>query len=147
MSLCLQQLTGFVQVEVSLGQYLSHVSLAARDSAESASASGSELDFEQLVTQLSELDKMGQEGAKPVDDAEVGTCTHTSTCASCLICKSRAASLVHLIQVRKIDRKLKACHNPLLDPESDVYKKHAAAAEQQEQEARDQKVATLSHTL
>lgn len=102
MSLCLQQLTGFVQVEVSVGQYLSHVSLAARDSAESATASGSELDLQQLTTQLSELDKMGQEGAKPVDDAEVGTCTsQTSTCASCLICKSRVASLVHVISGSK----------------------------------------------
>lgn len=44
------------------------------------------------------------------------------------------------MQVRKIDRKLKACHNPLLDPDSDVFKQLAAAAEQQEQEVRDQKV-------
>ena len=44
------------------------------------------------------------------------------------------------MQVRKIDRKLKACHNPLLDPDSDVYKQRAAAAEQQEQDIRDKKV-------
>lgn len=58
---------------------------------------------------------------------------------------------VMLVQVRKIDRKLKACHNPLLDPESDVYKQRAAAAEQQEQKARDQKVckskSAVSHHL
>ena len=44
------------------------------------------------------------------------------------------------LKVRKIDRKLKACHNPLLDPESDAFKQQAAAAQQQEQDDRDKKV-------
>ena len=43
-------------------------------------------------------------------------------------------------KVRKIDRKLKACHNPLLDPESDIFKQRAAAAQQQVKEDRDSKV-------
>ena len=45
-----------------------------------------------------------------------------------------------LLKVRKIDRKLKACHNLLLDPESDLYKQKAAAAQQQLKEDRDSKV-------
>ena len=42
--------------------------------------------------------------------------------------------------MRKIDRKLKACHNPLFDPESDIFKQQAAAAQQQVKEDRDSKV-------
>lgn len=45
-----------------------------------------------------------------------------------------------LLKVRKIDRKLKACHNPLLDPESDIFKQQAAAAQQQVKEDKDSKV-------
>lgn len=45
-----------------------------------------------------------------------------------------------VLQVRKIDRKLKACHNPLLDPESEIFKQQAAAAKQQVKEDRDSKV-------
>lgn len=45
-----------------------------------------------------------------------------------------------LLKVRKIDRKLKACHNPLLDPESDIFKQQAAAAQQQLQEHKESKV-------
>lgn len=45
-----------------------------------------------------------------------------------------------LLQVRKIDRKLKACHNPLLDPDSDAFKQQAAVDEQQERDQRDKKV-------
>ena len=48
------------------------------------------------------------------------------------------------MQVRKIDRKLKACHNPLLDPESDAFKQLAAAAELQERQERDRKVCSSS---
>ena len=88
-SSCLQLFEGSVQVEVSLGQYLSHVSSSLRDFEESAVASGSEIDLDQLMTQLSELDKMGQEGAKPVDDAEAGICnSQTGSGFSYLICKS-----------------------------------------------------------
>ncbi len=45
-----------------------------------------------------------------------------------------------VMQVRKIDRKLKACHNPLLDPDSALFKQHAAAMQQQEQDQREVKV-------
>ncbi len=45
-----------------------------------------------------------------------------------------------VLQVRKIDRKLKACHNPLLDPDSDLFKQLAAATEQQEHDQREKKV-------
>lgn len=45
-----------------------------------------------------------------------------------------------MLKVRKIDRKLKACHNPLLDPDSDIFKQRAAAAQQQVKEDRDSKV-------
>ena len=44
------------------------------------------------------------------------------------------------LQVRKIDRKLKACHNPLLDPDSDLFKQQAAATQQQEHGQREMKV-------
>ena len=47
--------------------------------------------------------------------------------------------------MRKIDRKLKACHNPLTDPDSDAYKEQAAAAEQQQREERDLKVGRWHH--
>ena len=49
-------------------------------------------------------------------------------------------SLWDMLKVRKIDRKLKACHNPLLDPESDIFKQQAAAAQQQVKEDRESKV-------
>jgi len=45
-----------------------------------------------------------------------------------------------VLQVRKIDRKLKACHNPLLDPDSDLFKQQAAATQQQEHDQREMKV-------
>lgn len=45
-----------------------------------------------------------------------------------------------MLKVRKIDRKLKACHNPLLDPESDIFKQQAAAAQKQVKEDRESKV-------
>ena len=103
------------------------------------------------MTQLAELDKMGQEGAKPVDDAEVRTLIdHFEACIQVfqsLVRKCVSTSCIWEVwmqqmymQVRKIDRKLKACHNPLLDPDSDVYKQRAAAAQQQEQDIRDKKV-------
>jgi len=50
-----------------------------------------------------------------------------STLTSCHI---RKVSL----QVRKIDRKLTSCHNPLLDPASSQFQK--AATEQQERKAK-----------
>jgi len=40
----------------------------------------------------------------------------------------------HLLQVRKIDRKLMQCHNPLLDPSSSHFQR--AEAEQQELRAK-----------
>lgn len=40
----------------------------------------------------------------------------------------------HLLQVRKIDRKLTQCHNPLLDPASSHFQR--AEAEQQELRAK-----------
>ena len=58
--------------------------------------------------------------------------------------------LGYLLKVRKIDRKLKACHNLLLDPESDIFKQQAAAAQQQVREDRDSKVQLcycISHAI
>jgi len=43
-------------------------------------------------------------------------------------------------QVRRIDRRLKACHNPLLDPASDAFREQQAAAERAAADARQRKV-------
>lgn len=37
------------------------------------------------MAQLAELDKMGQEGAKPVDEAEVATCRNDELHHSCIV--------------------------------------------------------------
>jgi len=57
-----------VQIEVSSGKYLAHVSSRQQ---EAAAQDQHALSHEQLMNQLAELDKFGQEGAAPVDDAEV----------------------------------------------------------------------------
>lgn len=62
-----------LQVQVSLAQYLSHVHKAATVTVHPDEASGSAVDMGALMTQLSELDQMGQDGASPVDEAEVMT--------------------------------------------------------------------------
>ena len=54
--------------------------------------------------------------------------------------KAYEADIMVALQVRKIDRKLKACHNPLLDPDSDLFKQQAAAIQQQEHDQREKKV-------
>ncbi|KAL3139883.1 hypothetical protein ABBQ38_004177 [Trebouxia sp. C0009 RCD-2024] len=102
---------GFRKIEVPSGKYLEHATSAQQTAAAEQGDVAAPLEHEQVMAQLGELDKLGQEGAAPVDEAEV----------------------------RKIDRKLKACHNLLLDPESDIYKQKAAAAQQQLKEDRDSK--------
>lgn len=42
-------------------------------------------------------------------------------------------------QVRRIDRRLKACHNPLLDPSSAAFQAEEAAREQAAAAARQRK--------
>lgn len=102
---------GFRKIEVSSGKYVAHVALRQQEVAGHNQNAAAPPSQEQLMHQLAELDNFGQEGAAPVDDAEV----------------------------RKIDRKLKACHNPLLDPDSDAFKQQAAVDEQQERDQRDKK--------
>ena len=62
-----------MQVEVSSSKYIAHLTsrqqqVAALHHLEGASAAPAP---EQLMSQLAELDKLGQEGAAPVNDAEV----------------------------------------------------------------------------
>lgn len=102
---------GFRKIEVSSGKYIAHIASKQQEVAASQDMQNAAPPHEQLMSQLCELDKLGQEGAVPVDDAEV----------------------------RKIDRKLKACHNPLLDPDSDLFKQQAAATQQQEHGQREMK--------
>lgn len=47
-----------------------------------------------------------------------------------------------MLQVKKIDRKLKLCHNPLLDPSSKEFQKAAAEKREREAEAKARKVST-----
>ena len=47
-----------------------------------------------------------------------------------------------MLQVKKIDRKLKLCHNPLLDPSSTEFQKAAAEKLEREAEAKACKVST-----
>lgn len=61
-------------------------------------------------------------------------------CGSFCVRLSGVCHCCCVLKVRKIDRKLKACHNPFLDPESDIFKQRAAAAQQQAKEDRDSKV-------
>lgn len=51
------------------------MSTAVQHSAELEAAVVDNTSLEQLMSQLADLDKMGQEGAQPVDDAEVGHST------------------------------------------------------------------------
>ena len=46
---------------------------------------------------------------------------------------------VCVAQVRRIDRRLKACHNPLLDPTSAAFRAEEAAREQAAADARQRK--------
>lgn len=103
--------SGFRKVEVSSSKYIAHALAQHKAAATKEAGARAVPSHEQVMGELGELDKLGQEGAVPVDDAEV----------------------------RKIDRKLKACHNPLTNPDSDAYKEQAAAAEQQKREERDLK--------
>ena len=57
-----------MQVEVSSGKYLQHATSAAAQEGNV----GPQFTHDQVMSQLAELDKLGQEGAAPVDDAEVG---------------------------------------------------------------------------
>ena len=65
-------------------------------------------------------------------------------CSSVQIVLCRQVTPVAALQVRKIDRKLKACHNLLLDPTSAVYKARKAAKEQEDRQHREQKVTSQS---
>ena len=67
-----------MQIEVSSGKYLQHASSAQQAAAAQGGSAGPQLTHEQVTSQLMELDKLGQEGAAPVDDAEVA--------ASLLLC-------------------------------------------------------------
>jgi len=145
-----------MQIEVSSGKYIAHVASKQQEVAASQDVKNAAPPHEQLMSQLSELDKLGQEGAAPVDDAEVTFCWLTASVslytywkplqrdlsctwkwcvcalyAAVCLCQCRhmkpETHIMVVLQVRKIDRKLKACHNPLLDPDSDLFKQLAAA--------------------
>ncbi|KAK9809925.1 hypothetical protein WJX72_001822 [[Myrmecia] bisecta] len=97
--------SGFRAAELSSASYLARVAKQAPQAGGAADAGGPEARLEQLKAALASIDVFGAAGAKPVNDDEV----------------------------RKIDRRLKACHNPLLDPESAAYKR---AQQQQDKEQR-----------
>ena len=63
-----------MQIEVSSGKYIAHVASKQQEVAASQDMKNAAPPHEQLMSQLSELDKLGQEGAAPVDDAEVSFC-------------------------------------------------------------------------
>ncbi len=63
-----------MQIEVSSGKYIAHVASKQQEVAASQDMKNAAPPHEQLMSQLSELDKLGQEGAAPVDDAEVNSC-------------------------------------------------------------------------
>eukprot|EP00884_Botryococcus_braunii_P005003 jgi/Botrbrau1/14503/Bobra.0350s0008.1 len=67
------------------------------------SSSSAPLIEEILKAGLARLDELGMQGAQPVNGDEV----------------------------KKIDRRLKLCHNPLTDPSSDIYKRMAAERDRQ----------------
>lgn len=50
---------------------MEHATAAQRTAAAEHVDGGPPLEHDQVMTQLAELDKLGQEGAAPVDDAEV----------------------------------------------------------------------------
>lgn len=60
-----------MQIEVSSGKYIAHVASKQQEVAASQDMKNAAPPHEQLMSQLSELDKLGQEGAASVDDAEV----------------------------------------------------------------------------
>ncbi len=63
-----------MQIEVSSCKYIAHVASKQQEVAASQDMKNAAPPHEQLMSQLSELDKLGQEGAAPVDDAEVSFC-------------------------------------------------------------------------
>lgn len=57
-----------MQIEIPSGKYLEH----AQQTAAAEHIDGAPpLQHDQVMTQLAELDKLGQDGAAPMDDAEV----------------------------------------------------------------------------
>lgn len=62
-----------MQIEVSSGKFLEHATLAQQAAAAQEAEARSLLTHEQVMSHLAELDKFGQEGAAPIDDAEVCT--------------------------------------------------------------------------
>ena len=50
---------------------MQHATAAQRTAAAERGDAGPVLEHDQVMSQLAELDKLGQEGAAPVDDAEV----------------------------------------------------------------------------
>ena len=60
-----------MQVEVSSGKFIAHIVSQQQNAAPRKCPAAVVPSHEQLMGQLAELDKLGQEGASPVDDAEV----------------------------------------------------------------------------
>lgn len=60
-----------MQTEVPSGRYLQHATAAQQTAAGEGGDTGPVLEHDQVMSTLAELDKLGQEGAAPVDDAEV----------------------------------------------------------------------------
>lgn len=66
-----------MQIEIPSGKYLEHATAAQQTAA--AEHAAPPLQHDQVMTQLAELDKLGQEGAAPVDDAEVCSVTKSDS--------------------------------------------------------------------
>ena len=60
-----------MQIEVPSVKYLEHATAAQQTAAAEHVDGGPQLEHDQVMTQLAELDKLGQQGAAPIDDAEV----------------------------------------------------------------------------
>ena len=62
---------GSSQIEVSSSKYIAHSLAQQKAAATKETGARAVPSHEQVMGQLGELDKLGQEGAVPVDDAEV----------------------------------------------------------------------------
>ena len=71
-----------MQIEVSSGKYFAHIVSQQQNEAPQESPTAVVPSHEQLMGQLAELDKLGQEGANPVDDAEVCKGPDHTLCSS-----------------------------------------------------------------
>ena len=99
--------------------------------------------LEALKAALTEIDTYGVLGAESVDEAQVtrlpGWVLFYANCLT-LDARESCPELCRTVQVRKIERKWKQCHNPLYDPTADAYKQAEAEAAQKADQQRADKV-------